>query len=154
MMTVMVSKKRMSHNHAQQLLQLKFVSCLPSLMVFRFSSMATTSKMIFLQATRSLFPLLQALNPLLPSSRLATQSELERYAVAYGADVYELLAEDTPITHIVSWVDRGQNRKLAALLANAGRHVKVVNPLWVWDSINTSSLRPEQPYLISVPHSP
>jgi hypothetical protein len=73
---------------------------------------------------------------------MRVQSELERYAVAYGAEVSELVTEET--THVISWRRNVDD----AVVASAGRRVKVVSPHWAWDAINTATRRPEQPYLL------
>lgn len=76
-----------------------------------------------------------------------TQDELARYAIAFGADVCEVVTEE--ITHLISWAQRGvSDVELAELASDASPAVKVVTPQWLWDSVNTETHRSEQPYLV------
>jgi hypothetical protein len=65
--------------------------------------------------------------------------------VAYGAEVSELVTEET--THVVSWRRDVDPSVLASGGGDVGT-IKVVSPHWAWDAINTATRRPEQPYLL------
>lgn len=73
------------------------------------------------------------------------QAELERYLVAFGAEVNTSVTEET--THVISWIKPADSR-LAHLISDASPSVHLVTPQWAWDSINTESRHPEQPYLV------
>lgn len=67
--------------------------------------------------------------------------------MAYGAEVSHLVVTEET-THIVSWLKRGDAELVELATEDAGPSVEVVSPQWLWDSINTTARRPEQPYLV------
>jgi hypothetical protein len=71
------------------------------------------------------------------------KTQLQRYMVAYGADI-EPLGED--ITHIVIPVDRSWNDELETLYTS--HNAFIVSALWAWDCINCKTRLPESAYLL------
>lgn len=75
--------------------------------------------------------------------KMKNRKELRRYLIAHGADV-GVFGEDT--THVIA--DTARDDELARMLTE-NDDIKIVNPLWAWDSINTSVCQPEHAYLVS-----
>ncbi len=57
----------------------------------------------------------------------------------------DIVTDET--THVVSWVQQ-EDTELAEMRAEGKASLQVVSCQWLWDSINTTSRRPERPYLV------
>jgi len=69
--------------------------------------------------------------------------ELRRYIVAFNGDISEYVADAT--THVVLSPDAMNGEEYLEM--NSG--VTLVNPFWIWDSINTRKLRDTSAYTIN-----
>ncbi len=81
------------------------------------------------------------------SQTTSEEEELKRYLIAYGAEVEEMFSDQ--VTHVISLAGRWSEH-LSALVGNNNNNsgLKVVEPLWVWDCVNTKQRQAESAYLI------